>query len=130
MRCVLPGRAVRQRVGKHTHPVGHDATERAFAAKKWPSGQVPPDVSANDDLAFGRPVTSEFCRSLFILATPKLARNQMFRARYVPNMYLFGTFSAQNPREIGPLLPPSRGTIAREAGRGNGPRASRTGRAG
>ena len=24
----------------------------------------------------------------------------MFTARYVPNMYLFGTFSAQNPLEI------------------------------
>jgi hypothetical protein len=27
----------------------------------------------------------------------------MFRARCVPNMYLFGTFSAQNAAEIAPL---------------------------
>ena len=31
----------------------------------------------------------------------------MFTARSVPNMYLFGTFSAENAPEIAPLLPPS-----------------------
>jgi len=46
--------------------------------------------------------SNEFCRTPLVLATPKLARNQMFRARCVPNMYLFGTFSAQNSPEIAP----------------------------
>ena len=59
----LARRTVRQRVGKHGQPVGLDATERACAAKKWPSGRVPPERSANDDLASGRLVTNEFCRT-------------------------------------------------------------------
>jgi len=37
-----PRRAARQRVGKHSHPVGHDALS-ACAAKKWLSGRVPPE---------------------------------------------------------------------------------------
>ena len=51
---------------------------------------------------------SEFCRTPLVLARRKLARNQMFTARCVPNMHLFGTFSAQNPSEIAPLWLPSR----------------------
>jgi hypothetical protein len=42
----------------------------------------------------------------------------MFTARCVPNMYLFGTFSAQNTPEMAPAFPPSRGTIACRAVRG------------
>jgi hypothetical protein len=56
-------------------------------------------------------VTNEFCRALVVLARRKLARNQMFTARYVPNMYLFGTFSAQNPtqnRAIATAIPHAR----------------------
>ena len=35
--------AVGDEWGKHSHPVGHDATERTCAAKKWQSGRVPPE---------------------------------------------------------------------------------------
>ena len=44
----------------------------------------------------------------------------MFRARCVPNMYLFGTFSAQNPPKIAPSPPPSRAHFRALAGCGNG----------
>ena len=57
-------------------------------------------VSANDDWAFGWPLSNEFCRTPLVLSTPKLARNQMFTARCVPNTYLFRTFSAQNATKL------------------------------
>jgi hypothetical protein len=102
------------RPGRGTRPPAVcDATERACAAKKWPSGRVPPERFWQRRFGIRTPVTREFCRSLFVLARRKLARNQMFRARCVPNMYLFGTFSAQNPPKIAPSPPPSRANFGR-----------------
>jgi hypothetical protein len=40
----------------------------------------------------------------------------MFRARCVPNMYLFGAFSAQNDGEIAPQFPPCWGSWAAHNG--------------
>jgi hypothetical protein len=76
-------------------------------------------------------VTNEFCRTLLVLATLKSARNQMFTARFVPNMYLFGTFSAQYATEIAPLfLPfPGREWLAGRV-RAMAPRLQALGRAG
>ena len=50
----------------------------------------------------------------------------MFRARCVPNMYLFGTFSAQNAEEIAGPVPPCGGS--RES-RANDPSLHALGRA-
>ena len=40
----------------------------------------------------------------------------MFRARCVPNLYRFGTFSAQNAGEIAPQFPPCWGSRAAHNG--------------
>jgi hypothetical protein len=70
--------------GNTGHLVTRDATESRLCPKQRPSP------------------TNEFCRTPLVLARLKLARNQRFAAVFVPNMYLFGTFSAQNTPEIAP----------------------------
>jgi hypothetical protein len=100
----------RRWVGEHGHLAAPDVTELRARPRSGHLAECRRNVSANDDLAFGRPVTSEFRRSIFVLGAPKLARNQIFTARCVPNMYLFGTFSAQNTPEIAPQFPPCWGS--------------------
>ena len=53
----------------------------------------------------------------------------MFRARCVPNMYLFGTFSAQNASKTAPSPRPSRQLAGTRAGSERLPRLHAPGRA-
>jgi hypothetical protein len=84
VRALPQGRPAWQRLGNNGHSTARDASESRFCF---------------EGMAFAG---NEFCRTPLVLAGGKLARNQMFTARCVLNMYLFGTFLVQNQPEIAP----------------------------
>jgi hypothetical protein len=58
----------------------------------------------SNDFGAGARDEVSFAEHLSDFMHEKLARNQTFTARCVPNMYLFCTFSSQNRAEIDPIV--------------------------
>jgi hypothetical protein len=114
-----PKKALRR---SHGAPLGNTATwllRMPLRARRAPRNGVlpcPRNVSAKNDCA-RELLTNRLCRTVLGLATPKLARNQMFTARCVPNMYLFGTSSAQNAPENSAMIAANRTAKSRRANR-------------
>lgn len=82
--------------------------EMAFRAASQRTKQALNDLEPS-----ARP--SEFCQAPTDFVHRKLVRNQTFMARYVPKMYLFCNFSAQDEPDIVPLCQLFVGTKAMAA---------------
>ena len=78
----------------------NNAANCALCAHKSDSGLRPKEQNGPRMIWSQVLVQGKFCQAPIDFVRRKLARNQTFMARCVPNMYLFGTFSAQNTAEM------------------------------